>query len=67
MANELTRIDFHGDVIEAAVDETGRILVGFRRICEAMDQDYYKQVLKLRGRSWAMLTRVKMRVGRCNA
>lgn len=61
MANELSRVDFYGDMIEAAVDEDGTILVGFRQLCEVMEQSYMKQLTKLRSRSWATLRLVEMK------
>src|SRR5258708_2205907 len=61
MANELTRVDFYGDVIEAAVGPDGGIRVGFRQLCQIMSQDYDEQLAKLRSRSWASLTLMEMR------
>jgi hypothetical protein len=61
MATELTRVDFQGDVIEAAVGLDGEILVGFRQLCDIMEQSYDKQLEKLRSRSWATITRVEMK------
>lgn len=61
MPNELTQVQFYGDVIEAAVGPDGTILVGFRHLCRVMDQDYDGQLEKLRSRSWAMITQIQMK------
>lgn len=61
MATELMRVDFHGDVIQAAIGPDGQILAGFRQICQIMEQSYDKQLEKLRTRSWATLTHIEMK------
>ncbi len=60
MASELVQIEFHGDTIEATIDQKGRVLVAFGQLCKTLNQDYEKQLEKLRSRSWASVCQAQM-------
>lgn len=52
MANELVRVPFHGDVIEATQDDAG-VWVSLRRACESLGIALHRQTQKLQEKPWA--------------
>lgn len=51
--NNVIRVDFHGDALEATQDDTGRVWVVVRRVCENLGIDYSGQRTVLKAKAWA--------------
>jgi hypothetical protein len=52
MANELVKVPFHGDVIEAVQDERG-VWCPLKRMCENLGLQPHNQAEKLKAKPWA--------------
>lgn len=60
MAGELVRVSFHGDVLEAIKDDSGKVWVSFRRCCENLGIAVESQLVKLKSKDWAVMTEIVM-------
>lgn len=52
--NELVKVKFHGDELEALKDAQGKVWVSLKRCCENLQVDDYTQSRKLKNKAWAV-------------
>ncbi|AMV25457.1 hypothetical protein VT84_13750 [Gemmata sp. SH-PL17] len=58
MANELVKIQFHGDELEAVALDGGNFRTSLRRICENIGLAFSAQLQKLKKKSWACVSEI---------
>lgn len=55
-STELTKIPFHGDTLEVAQTDDGKVWISLKGVCESLGIALTPQLRKLRGYKWARLT-----------
>jgi hypothetical protein len=53
-SQQIVRVPFHDDVIEAVQTEDGKILVHFKRVCESLGVRHEAQLRKMKEREWCV-------------
>lgn len=59
----IEKFDFHGDELEVARTEDGRVSVSIRRVCAALGLDVGSQLAKLKTKGWACVVLITTQVG----
>jgi len=59
MDTAITKFDFHGDVLDVACRD-GQVFVSVKRICDALGLDMGGQLVKLKGKPWAVMEIISM-------
>lgn len=55
MANELVKVQFQGDTLDALKDDAGVVWVSLRRCCENLGVSTQGQLKKLKSKAWAVI------------
>jgi hypothetical protein len=58
MTNELVKVQFHGDMLDAVQDGDGKVWVSLRRCCENLGLSIQGQHSKLKNKPWACIKEI---------